>query len=104
MRNTRLPVNLNDATWMITDSVSSTNTPPTITSSISCLMRIATVPSAAPSASDPTSPMKISAGYELYQKNPRHQPPSDPHNTVSSPPFSQGVQRRNSENHPLHTT
>ena len=47
-------------------------------------MRIATVPSAAPSASDPTSPMKISAGYELYQRNPSDAPTSEPQNTVNS--------------------
>ena len=35
------------------------------------------MPSAAPSASDPTSPMKISAGYELYQRNPSDAPTSD---------------------------
>ena len=35
MRKTRLPVNLNDATWMMTDSVSTTNTPPMIASTIS---------------------------------------------------------------------
>ena len=69
---------------MITDSASSTNTPPTIPSSSSCLIRMATVPSAAPSASDPTSPMKISAGYELYQRNPSDAPTSDPQNIVSS--------------------
>ena len=40
------PVSLNDATWMTTDSASSTNTPPTIGRSSSCLIRIATVPSA----------------------------------------------------------
>src|SRR5437667_12856057 len=82
--NTRRPVNLNEATWMMTDSASSTNTPPTMPSSSSGLMRMATVPSAAPSASDPTSPMKISAGYELYQRNPSDAPTSDPQNTVSS--------------------
>src|SRR4029077_8013464 len=83
--NTRWPVILNDATWMTTDSASITNTPPTMSSSISCLMRIATVARAAPSASEPTSPMKISAGYELYQRNPREAPTSDPPNTVNSP-------------------
>jgi hypothetical protein len=30
--------------------------------------------------------MKISAGYELYQRNPRLAPTSAPQNTVSSPP------------------
>ena len=69
---------------MTTDSASSTKTPPTMTSSSSCLIRMATVPSAAPSASDPTSPMKISAGYELYQRKPSDAPTSEPQNTVSS--------------------
>src|SRR3954471_24765760 len=85
MRKTRLPVNLNDPTWMTTDAASSTNTPPTITRTNSCLMRSATVPSAPPSASEPTSPMKMSAGYELYQRNPRLAPTSAPQKTVSSP-------------------
>src|SRR6185295_16764694 len=69
---------------MTTEKASSTKTPPTITSSSSCLMRMATVPSAAPSASDPTSPMKISAGYELYQRNPSDAPTNAPQNTVNS--------------------
>src|SRR4051795_1278122 len=69
---------------MTTDSASSTKTPPTMTSTNSCLMRSAIVPSAAPSASDPTSPMKMSAGYELYQRNPNDAPTSAPQNTVSS--------------------
>src|SRR3954471_16956935 len=85
MRKTRLPVNLNDPTWMTTDAASSTNTPPTITRTNSCLMRSATVPSAPPSASEPTSPMKMSAGYELYQRNPRLAPTSAPQKIVSSP-------------------
>src|SRR5262249_44697775 len=45
---------------------------------------MATMPSAAPSASDPTSPMKISAGYELYQRNPSDAPTSEPQKIVSS--------------------
>src|SRR5688572_26812949 len=81
---TRCPVSLNEATWMITDSASMTKTPPTIGSSSSCLMRMATVPSAPPSASDPTSPMKMSAGYELYQRNPRLAPTKDPQKIVNS--------------------
>ena len=59
--------------------------PPTITRTNSCLMSSATVPSAPPSASDPTSPMKMSAGYELYQRNPRLAPTSAPQKIVSSP-------------------
>ena len=42
--------------------VLSPGVPPTITRTNSCLMRSATVPSAPPSASDPTSPMNTSAG------------------------------------------
>ena len=42
------------------------------------------MPSAAPSASEPTSPMKISAGYELYQRKPSDAPTSAPQKTVSS--------------------
>ena len=57
-----LEVSLNDATWIITDSVSTTNTPPMMNSTISWRTTRATMPSAAPSASAPTSPMKTSAG------------------------------------------
>ena len=42
------------------------------------------MPSAPPSASEPTSPMKISAGYELYQRKPRLAPTSAPQKIVSS--------------------
>ncbi len=72
-------------TCTITDSASSTKTPPTNTSSSSCLIRMATVPSAPPSASDPTSPMKISAGCALYQRKPRLAPTRAPQKIVSSP-------------------
>src|SRR5216117_3128115 len=89
---------------MITDSTSSTNTPPTMTSSSSCLMRMATVPSAAPSASDPTSPMKMSAGYELYQRNPSDAPTSAPQNTVNSPAPEKCVSSRYSASTRLPTT
>ncbi|KAG1583867.1 hypothetical protein G6F46_015051 [Rhizopus delemar] len=54
MRNTRLPVSLNEATWIITDSVSITNTPPMITSTSSWRVITAIVPSTAPSASAPS--------------------------------------------------
>ncbi|MNG35548.1 hypothetical protein D3C84_1223150 [compost metagenome] len=62
MRNTRLPVSLKLATWMITDRVSMTNTPPMMNSTISWRTITAMVPSAAPRASAPTSPMKTWAG------------------------------------------
>src|SRR5260370_39947377 len=91
MRNTRLPVDLNEATCMTTDSASSTKTPPTITRSSSCLIRIATVPSAAPSASDPTSPMKLSAGDEVDQRKPRDAPTNEPHNIVRSATAEKGT-------------
>ena len=63
MRKIRLPVSLKEATCRITDSASITNRPPTSSSTISCLVSTATVPSAPPRASEPTSPMKTSAGW-----------------------------------------
>src|SRR3546814_7950119 len=48
IRNTRLPVSLNEATWIITDSVSTTNTPPMITSTSSWRTITSMVPSPAP--------------------------------------------------------
>ena len=62
IRNTRLPVNLKLATWIITDNVSMTNTPPMITSTSSWRTITASVPSTAPSASAPMSPMNTIAG------------------------------------------
>src|SRR3546814_1446864 len=45
--------------------------PPMIASTNSCLTSTATTPSAAPSASAPTSPMNTCAGYALNQRKPR---------------------------------
>ena len=59
--------------------------PPTKNSRISCLMATAIMPIEPPSASDPTSPMKTSAGCALYQRNPREEPTSAPQKIVSSP-------------------
>src|SRR6185503_10487574 len=84
MRKTRLPVSLKEATCTITDSASSTNRPPTSTSSSSCLHSTATVPMAPPSASDPTSPMNISAGWALNQRKPRLAPASAVQKIVTS--------------------
>src|SRR5580704_17814183 len=70
---------------MITESASSTKTPPIESSRISCLMITATVPIAPPSASDPTSPMNISAGCALYQRNPNDAPTSEPQKITRSP-------------------
>src|SRR5690606_7693364 len=62
IRNTRLPVSLNDATWIISDRVSMTKMPPMITSTSSWRTITAMVPSTAPSASAPMSPMNPIAG------------------------------------------
>ena len=62
MRNTRLPVSLKDATCTITDTVSMTNSPPMMRSTISWRTMAATRPSAAPKANAPTSPMMTCAG------------------------------------------
>ena len=48
-------------------------------------MMMATVPMAPPSASEPTSPIKISAGWALYQRKPMDAPTMDPQKMVSSP-------------------
>ena len=48
-------------------------------------MRTATVPSAAPSASEPVSPMKTSAGCALNQRNPSEAPTIAAQKTASSP-------------------
>ena len=62
MRNTRRPVSLKLATWIITDSVSMTKMPPITTRIASCRTMTAIVPSTAPSASAPMSPMNTMAG------------------------------------------
>src|SRR5688572_26241039 len=85
MRKTRLPVSLNDATCTMTDSVSTTNTPPMISSTISWRTMTAIVPSAAPSPSAPTSPMNTSAGYALNHRKPSPAPAIAPQITASSP-------------------
>ena len=55
IRKTRRPVRLNHSTWMITETVSTTNRPPTIPRTISCLVATATAPSAPPRARAPRS-------------------------------------------------
>src|SRR4051794_41784541 len=85
MRNTRLPVSLNESTCTITDTASSTNSPPTTASTISCLVATAIAPIIPPSASDPVSPMKIEAGGALNHRNPKPAPITAPHSTPRSP-------------------
>src|SRR5215213_4582379 len=82
---TRFPVSLNEATWMITDMISSTNSPPTMARTISCLAATAIVPRSPPRASEPVSPMKIWAGGALNQRKPMPAPISAPQITASSP-------------------
>jgi hypothetical protein len=65
MRKMRRRVVLNDVTWRITESVSATKTPPISSSSNCAPVRIAAPASAAPSASEPVSPMKTFAGCRL---------------------------------------
>src|SRR6185503_5865292 len=62
------------------------NTPPMNGSRNSCLVSTATVPNAPPIASDPTSPIKTSAGGELYQRKPKLAPTIEPQNIVNSAP------------------
>ncbi len=76
MRNTRLPRVLNEPTWMITDSASTTNRPPTISSTTSFLVSTASMPIAPPMPRAPTSPMNTCAGYVLYQRKPMPAPNS----------------------------
>src|SRR5437588_9766572 len=52
----------------------------------------------APSASEPTSPIKISAGYALYQRKPMLEPTSAPPNTVISPACLRNAIRKYPEN------
>src|ERR1043166_469592 len=91
---TRRPVSLNEATWMITEAASSTKRPPTKISSTSCLMITAMQPIAPPRASDPTSPMKISAGWALNHRKPSEAPTIAPQKTASSPACGTQAMRR----------
>ena len=79
------PVNLNDATWIITDAVSKTNSPPTIAKTISCLTTIAIAAKEPPKDNEPVSPIKIFAGGALYQRKPRQAPTTEPQKIDSSP-------------------
>ena len=70
---------------MITETVSSTNRPPTIARTNSCLVITATTPSAPPKDNEPVSPMKTLAGGALNHRKPRPPPTSAPQKTASSP-------------------
>ena len=79
------PVNLKDTTCTITETASSTNNPPVIAKTISCLVITPTAPKEPPSANDPVSPIKILAGGALNHKNPKQEPIIDPQNIETSP-------------------
>ena len=70
---------------MITETVSKTNNPPIIASTISCLAIIATAAKEPPKDNEPVSPIKILAGGALYQRKPKQDPTIDPQNIESSP-------------------
>ena len=70
---------------MITETVSRTNNPPIIASTISCFTIIAIAASDPPRDRDPVSPIKIFAGGALYQRNPKHAPTTEPQKIESSP-------------------
>src|SRR5512134_423666 len=84
MRKIRFRVNLYEVTWEITEIASTTNTPPATTNTNSCLLINATIPSAAPNASEPTSPINICAGYALNHRKPIPAATSAPQNTDNS--------------------
>ena len=93
IRNTRLPVRLNEITWMITLSASTTNTPPTSGSRSSVFVNTANAATAPPSASEPVSPMNTSAGNALYQRNPMHAPSSAADRIARSSDWSRNASR-----------
>ena len=84
IRNTRLPVRLYQKTWTMTLTVSTTNNPPTMASTTSCLVATATAPSAPPMESEPVSPMNTAAGGALNHRKPSPAPISAAQNTASS--------------------
>src|SRR5262245_59010325 len=81
----RLPYRLNQKTWTITLTASSTNSPPTMTSTNSWWVATETAPSAPPKARLPVSPMKTAAGGALNQRKARPAPTTASSSTVKSP-------------------
>ena len=68
----------------MTEIASITKIPPIITNKNSFLVNTAIVPNSPPRDNDPTSPMKICAGLQLYHKKPTLAPNTAEHSTVSS--------------------
>ena len=87
-----LPVVLNEITWIITEIVSSTNSPPIITKISSCFDTIAIAPKVPPTDNEPVSPMKTIAGGALNHKNPNPEPMRAAHIITNSPvPGTNGI-------------
>src|SRR6266404_7780049 len=77
---------------MITDPASITKTPPAITSTRGWWINTAIIPRDPPRASEPVSPMKTCAGWQLNQRNPRPAPIIAEQKTVNSPaPATYGI-------------
>ena len=74
IRNTRLPVVLNEMIWMTTDIVMITNRPPMMMDSSVVRVAMARPPMRPPRPSAPVSPMKIRAGEVFHQRKPTHAP------------------------------
>ena len=68
----------------MTERASATNRPPMMMTTNSVLVTTARHPSAMPRASEPVSPMKMSAGCELNQRKPMQAPASAPANRAGS--------------------
>ena len=83
--NTLFPVSLYETTWIITETVSRTNKPPTIAKTISCFEIMLTAPREPPKDNEPVSPMKIFAGGALYHRKPRQDPTMEPQKIEASP-------------------
>ena len=79
-----LSSDLKNNTWIITESVSITNKPPTINKTSSCLIDTAIQPRAEPRDNDPVSPIKTAAGGVVPQ-NPKPLPIRAEENISISP-------------------
>ena len=77
-------LSLKTETWIITDSVMATKSPPMMTSRSSVRVMIAKPAIAPPRASDPVSPMMIWAGEAFHQRKPKQAPVSAAATTARS--------------------
>ncbi len=77
-------VTLNTLTWMTTDIVMITKSPPSRISSNSVLVMMARPASAPPRASEPVSPIQILAGGAFHHRKPKQAPITDAATTAAS--------------------